>query len=235
MPRRAVLAWRRGARGRAHSGRGARRAVAARVRVRRRRRRDDVHSSAKLWTRAPKAGPVALVVTGAGSTRRFGLTASRGVRPHRAAHGAEPATGHDVPLPLRPGRPHQRHRALRDRAGRSLHGCRAVRDLGRRRRNAGPRTASLGSTASRRTARWRGPGTTSTSTSETPSTPTPRSAARPSRGPSRRSGPSTGSGSRSSRCGAFGPRPVCTAAGTTTSSSTTTPAPSTASRSTARA
>ena len=35
-------------------------------------------TSAKLWTRAPKAGPVALVVTGAGSTRRFGLTASRG-------------------------------------------------------------------------------------------------------------------------------------------------------------
>src|SRR6188472_199127 len=35
-------------------------------------------ASARLWTRAPKAGPVTLVVTGAGSTRRFGLTASRG-------------------------------------------------------------------------------------------------------------------------------------------------------------
>ena len=35
-------------------------------------------TSAKLWTRAPRPGPVALVVTGAGSTRRFGLTASRG-------------------------------------------------------------------------------------------------------------------------------------------------------------
>jgi alkaline phosphatase D len=35
-------------------------------------------TSAKLWTRVPRPRPVALVVTGAGSTRRFGLTASRG-------------------------------------------------------------------------------------------------------------------------------------------------------------
>ena len=35
-------------------------------------------TSAKVWTRAPKAGPVALVVTGAASTRRLGLTASPG-------------------------------------------------------------------------------------------------------------------------------------------------------------
>jgi len=34
-------------------------------------------TTAKLWTRAPKTGPVALVVTGAGLTRRLGLTASR--------------------------------------------------------------------------------------------------------------------------------------------------------------
>src|SRR6188472_3596074 len=35
-------------------------------------------TSARLWTRAPKAGPVTLVLTGAGTTRRFALTASRG-------------------------------------------------------------------------------------------------------------------------------------------------------------
>src|SRR5512132_85168 len=34
-------------------------------------------TSARLWTRAPKAGSVTLVVTGAGTTRRFSLTASR--------------------------------------------------------------------------------------------------------------------------------------------------------------
>lgn len=35
-------------------------------------------TSARLWTRAPKAGRVTLVLTGAGTTRRFALTASRG-------------------------------------------------------------------------------------------------------------------------------------------------------------
>jgi len=34
-------------------------------------------TSARLWARAPQAGPVTLVVTGAGTTRRFALTASR--------------------------------------------------------------------------------------------------------------------------------------------------------------
>ena len=51
-------------------------------------------TSAKLWTRAPKAGPVALVVTGAGSTRRFGLTASRGadLTVQRTVRGLRPGT-----------------------------------------------------------------------------------------------------------------------------------------------
>jgi alkaline phosphatase D len=35
-------------------------------------------TGAKLWTRTPRAGPVALFVTGTGSTRRFALTATRG-------------------------------------------------------------------------------------------------------------------------------------------------------------
>ena len=77
MPRRAVLAWAAALAGgltvavalAAPSPPGFAYGVAA---------GEMTSTSAKLWTRAPKAGPVALVVTGAGSTRRFGLTASRG-------------------------------------------------------------------------------------------------------------------------------------------------------------
>lgn len=51
-------------------------------------------TSAKLWTRAPRAGPAALVVTGTGSTRRFGLTASRGadLTVQRMVRGLRPGT-----------------------------------------------------------------------------------------------------------------------------------------------
>jgi phosphodiesterase/alkaline phosphatase D-like protein len=51
-------------------------------------------SSARLWTRAPKAGPVTLVVAGAGTTHRFALTASRAsdLTLQRTVDGLRPGT-----------------------------------------------------------------------------------------------------------------------------------------------
>jgi len=51
-------------------------------------------TSARLWTRAPKAGPVTLVLTGAGTTRRFALTASRAsdLTVQRTARALRPGT-----------------------------------------------------------------------------------------------------------------------------------------------
>jgi alkaline phosphatase D len=51
-------------------------------------------TSARLWTRAPDAGSVTLVLTGAGTTRRFALTASRAsdLTVQRAAGGLRPGT-----------------------------------------------------------------------------------------------------------------------------------------------
>jgi phosphodiesterase/alkaline phosphatase D-like protein len=51
-------------------------------------------SSARLWTRAPKAGPVTLVVAGAGRTQRFALTASRAsdLTLQRTVDGLRPGT-----------------------------------------------------------------------------------------------------------------------------------------------
>jgi alkaline phosphatase D len=51
-------------------------------------------TSARLWTRAPKAGPVTLVVAGGGKTRRFALTASRAsdLTVQRTAGGLRPGT-----------------------------------------------------------------------------------------------------------------------------------------------
>jgi alkaline phosphatase D len=51
-------------------------------------------TSVRLWTGAPKAGPVTLVVTGAGATRRFALTASPAsdLTVQRTARGLRPGT-----------------------------------------------------------------------------------------------------------------------------------------------
>jgi alkaline phosphatase D len=51
-------------------------------------------SSARLWSRAPEAGPVTLVVTGAGTTHRFALTASRAtdLTVQRTIGGLRPGT-----------------------------------------------------------------------------------------------------------------------------------------------
>jgi alkaline phosphatase D len=51
-------------------------------------------SSARLWTRAPRAGPVTLVVAGAGTTHRFALTASRAsdLTLQRTVDGLRPGT-----------------------------------------------------------------------------------------------------------------------------------------------
>jgi alkaline phosphatase/alkaline phosphatase D len=51
-------------------------------------------TSARLWTRAPKAGPVTLVVAHAGTTRRFELTASRAadLTVQRTVGGLRPGT-----------------------------------------------------------------------------------------------------------------------------------------------
>jgi len=51
-------------------------------------------TSAKLWARAPKAGLVSLALTGAGTTRRFALTASRAsdLAVQRAVGGLRPGT-----------------------------------------------------------------------------------------------------------------------------------------------
>jgi phosphodiesterase/alkaline phosphatase D-like protein len=51
-------------------------------------------TSVKLWTRAPNEGPVTLVVTGAGATRRFALNALRGddLTVQQTASGLRPGT-----------------------------------------------------------------------------------------------------------------------------------------------
>ena len=51
-------------------------------------------TSARLWTRAPKPGPVTLVLTGAGTTRRFALMASRAsdLTVQRTARALRPGT-----------------------------------------------------------------------------------------------------------------------------------------------
>jgi alkaline phosphatase D len=51
-------------------------------------------TTAKLWTRAPKAGPVTLVVAGAGTTRRFALAASHSsdLTVQHSARGLRPGT-----------------------------------------------------------------------------------------------------------------------------------------------
>ena len=51
-------------------------------------------TSARLWTRAPKAGPVTLVLTAVGTTRRFALTASPAsdLTVQRTASGLRPGT-----------------------------------------------------------------------------------------------------------------------------------------------
>ena len=139
-------------------------------------------TSARLWTRAPKAGSVTLVVTGAGTTHRFALTASR----------ASDLTVQRTTSGLRPGTAYRYRFAQGSVTGVTgrFETAPAPTSTGKVRfAISGDADATPGpdgkpaTTASRRTGRWRGPGTTSTSTSATRSTRTPRSAARRWRGP----------------------------------------------------
>ena len=190
-------------------------------------------TSAKLWTRAPKAGPVALVVTGAGSTRRFGLTASRGadLTVQRTVRSLRPGTTYRYRfaqggLTTVTGSFETAPAATSTAAVRFAISGDADATPGANGKPAFNGFETYGAMAQARNDFNVNFGDTVYSDSEVGGSPVARTV--PQKWAKYRLGLTL------SRCGAFGPRPACTAAGTTTSSSTTTPAPSTASRSTAR-